>query len=357
MDSTLLARLGLTLPILQSPMAGAGGVDLAAAVCEAGGLGALPAAAISPETLHAQIGAVRQRSGGPLNVNFFVHTPPPADAARDMAWKGRLAAYFTEYGLDPAAPVTPGGPKPFGEAFCEVIEDIRPAVVSFHFGLPAEALLARVKAAGCVVLSSATSVAEARWLAERGADAVIAQGFEAGGHRGIFLSTDLATQLGTMALVPQVADAIDLPVIAAGGIADGRGLAAALALGASAAQIGTAYLFTPEAIISPLYRQALAEAGNHVTAPSNLFTGRPARGLVNRLQRELGPMNPEAPPFPALTPILAPLRAAAEAKGSWEFSLFNAGQAAPLGRQMGATQLTRAIAAEAGAILARLAHS
>ncbi len=271
-----------------------------------------------------------------------------------MRWRRRLGAYFAEYGLDPEAPVAPGGAQPLDEARCAVIEALRPEAVSFHFGLPEASLLLRIKTAGCFVLSSATTVAEARWLAERGADAIIAQGFEAGGHRGMFLSADMTTQVGTLALVPQIVDAVSVPVIAAGGIADGRGLAAVLALGASAAQIGTAYLHTPEAMIGELYRSTLAGAAELTTAPSNLFTGRPARGLVNRLQRELGPMSPDAPVFPTGTPILAPLRATAEAKGSWDFSLFNAGQAVALRTPIGAAELTRKIAADAEALLRRL---
>ncbi|MDP6388738.1 MAG: nitronate monooxygenase family protein, partial [Alphaproteobacteria bacterium] len=228
-----------------------------------------------------------------------------------------------------------------------IVEELHPEVVSFHFGLPAEALLARVKAAGCVVLSSATTVAEARWLEARGCDAIIAQGYEAGGHRGIFLGDDISTQAGTMALVPRIVDAVEAPVIAAGGIGDGRGIAAAMALGAAGAQVGTAYLFTPEALISDLHREALRTASGDETALTNLFTGRPARGLVNRVMREVGPMSLAAPAFPTAGGALAPLKAKAEAAGDSWFSSLWSGQAASLGRETGAGELTRQLAEEA----------
>jgi nitronate monooxygenase len=236
---------------------------------------------------------------------------------------------------------------PFDEAKCEIVEDLKPEVVSFHFGLPARALLDRVKAAGSVVIASATTVAEARWLDEQGCDAIIAQGFEAGGHRGMFLSDDVATQVGSLALVPQVVDAVTVPVIAAGGIGDGRGIAAVFALGAAGALVGTAYLFTPEATISDLHRAALQAPDNNATALTNLFSGRPARGLVNRLMREIGPLSGAAPAFPTAGNALAPLKAQAEAAGRSDFSNLWSGQAAGLGRDLGAGELTRRLATDA----------
>lgn len=235
-----------------------------------------------------------------------------------------------------------------------MVEDLKPPVVSFHFGLPEESLLERVKATGAVVLSSATTASEARWLADKGCDAIIAQGAEAGGHRGMFLGEDIATQAGTFALVPQVVDAVDVPVIATGGIADGRGIAAAFALGASAVQIGTAYLFTPEATISELHRQALANASDDGTALTNLFSGRPARGLMNRVMREVGPISDKAPAFPTAGGALAPLKSEAEKGGSAGFSSLWSGQAAGLCQDMGAGELTRRLAEDARTRLAAL---
>lgn len=354
LDRRIQDLLGLDLPILQAPMAGAQGAEMAIAVSEAGGLGALPCALLSVDQARAELGIIRQRTNRPINLNFFCHTPPAPDDARETRWRQRLAAFYRELGIDPAAPIPASNRAPFDDAFCAVVEEFRPEVVSFHFGLPEPRLVDRVHAAGAKILSSATTAAEARWLAERGCDAIIAQGNEAGGHRGIFLSDDIASQPGTFALVPQVVDAVDVPVIAAGGITDARGVVAAFALGASAVQIGTAYLFTPEAKITPMHRAALASASDEATVLTNLFTGRPARGLVNRVMREVGPISAEAPAFPTAGGALAPLKAKAEAAGSADFSSLWSGQAAALGRSMPAGELTKRLAAEAEARLAAL---
>lgn len=354
-DRTLLDLLGIDLPIIQAPMAGANGSAMAIAASEAGALGSLPCAMIDAATVRAEIGVVRQQTTKPVNLNFFCHTPAEPDAERTAAWQARLAAYYTELGLDPATEAPAVNRAPFDEAMCDIVEDLRPEVVSFHFGLPTPALMTRVKAADCIVLSSATTAEEARWLEKNGCDAIIAQGSEAGGHRGIFLGDDVATQAGTLALVPQVVDAVAVPVIAAGGITDGRGIAAAFALGAAAAQIGTAYLFTPEALISDLHRTALDGARDDGTALTNVFTGRPARGLVNRVMREVGPMSDATPPFPTAGGALAPLKAKAEAAGTSHFSSLWAGQAAALGRKMGAGDLTRHLAEDAARHLKALA--
>ena len=214
-----------------------------------------------------------------------------------------------------------------------------------------------MRAAGCKIIASATSAREAEWLADRGCDAIIAQGYEAGGHRGMFLTGDIASQAGTLALVPQVVDAVKVPVIAAGGIGDARGIAAAFALGASGVQIGTAYLFCPEANVPPLNRKALKSARDDETALTNVFTGRPARGVINRAMRELGPISAEAPAFPLAGGALAPLKAAAEAIGSDDFTALWSGQAARLGREMPAGQLTREFAHEALALFASLGRN
>jgi nitronate monooxygenase len=343
----LLDLTGMEVPIIQAPMAGANGSAVAIAACKAGALGSLPCAMIGPDKVRAEIGVIRQQTDNPLNVNFFCHTPPDPDPTRDAGWKESLAPYYDELGLDTSATAPAVNRAPFDEVMCEIIEEVKPKVVSFHFGLPDPALLDRVKAAGCVVLSSATTVAEARWLEANGCDAIIAQGSEAGGHRGMFLSEDIANQVGTMALVPQVVDAVSVPVIAAGGIADGRGIAAGFALGAAGVQIGTAYLFTPESLVSDMHRQALSEAKDDQTALTNLFSGRPARGLMNRLMREAGPMSDIAAAFPTAGGALAPLKAAAEAQGSTDFTSLWSGQAAALGVATGAEDLTRRLADDA----------
>jgi len=343
--SRLRALLGTRWPILQAPMAGAQGSALAIAVSEAGGLGALPCAMLTPEAMRAELAALQAGTRAPYNVNFFCHTPPPTDEAAEARWRQALAPWYAELGLDASAIPAGAGRQPFSEAAAELLAEFRPRVVSFHFGLPAPELLARVKAWGAVVLSSATTVDEARWLAAHGADAIIAQGLEAGGHRGMFLSDDLATQLGTLALVPQVVAAVDRPVIAAGGIADAAGVRAALALGAAGVQVGTRYLTCPEAGTSALHRAALASPAAATTALTNLFTGRPARGIVNRVMRELGPISPLAPRFPLATAAIAPLRAAAERAGRSDFTPLWAGQNASRCDDQPAAAVTRALAA------------
>ncbi|WP_313201905.1 nitronate monooxygenase [Pseudomonas sp.] len=347
-DRRILDLLGIELPILQAPMAGATGSAMAIAVARAGGLGALPCAMLTGEQVRSEIEAFRMACPGqPLNLNFFCHQPPAPDPERDARWKQALKAYYAEVGADFDAPTPVSNRAPFDEQSCLLVEQLRPEVVSFHFGLPHSALLQRVKATGAKVLSSATTVEEAQWLEANGCDAIIAMGYEAGGHRGMFLSDDLTSQIGTFALVPQIADAVRLPVIAAGGIGDHRGLVAALALGASAVQIGTAYLFCPEAKVSPAHRRALDTAAASDTALTNLFTGRPARGINNRIMRELGPMSELAPRFPLAGGALIPLRAITDAQGNSDFSNLWSGQALRLGRHMPAEQLTRQIADKA----------
>ena len=339
------------MPILLAPMAGAALSEMAIAVAEAGGLGSLPCAMLNADQMRAEIEKIRAKTSRPINANFFCHRSPEVDAQREQAWRERLALYYAELGLDPKA-ITPGAARmPFDAAACDVVVELKPEVISFHFGLPEKALLDRVKATGAKILSSATTVEEARWLEQAGCDAIIAQGLEAGGHRGIFLSQDVSTQMGTMALVPQVVDAVKVPVIAAGGIADARGIGAAFALGASAVQLGTAYLFCPEATIKPVHRQALKQGTNRQTAITNVFSGRAARGIVNRLVREVGPMSELAPEFPLASGAIAPLRAKSEAAGSEDFAQMWSGQFVGAGREIGAAELTKRLEAET---LARL---
>ena len=343
----LQTLLNLPLPILQAPMAGVQAGALAIAVSEAGGLGALPGAMLSPQALRDELAAIRAGTARPFNVNFFCHQQPAPDAAREAAWKEALAPYYAEYGIDPASIPAGPGRAAFDAATAELIAPFRPPVVSFHFGLPPAALLEQVRSWGAKVLASATTVEEARWLEAHGADAIIAQGAEAGGHRGMFLTTDTATQLGTFALLPQVVRAVRVPVIAAGGIADAAGVRAALQLGAAAAQVGTAYLLCPEATTTPLHRRALQSEAAATTAMTNLFTGRPARGIVNRLMRELGPMSAAAPAFPLATGALAPLRAKAESAGRDDFTSMWCGQNASGCKAVPAGDLTRELAAGA----------
>lgn len=341
---TFFEKLGLQFPLIQAPMAGAQGSAMAIAVCQAGGLGSLPCAMLSLEALHAELSAITAATDRPYNVNFFCHPSPPPNPAVDAAWRTRLQPFFDEFGVDSNAIPAGPGRAPFSDEAAEVLEAFKPAVVSFHFGLPAPQLLARVKSWGSQVLASATTVEEARWLQAQGVDAVIAQGLEAGGHRGIFLNDDLSTQMGTFALLPQVLKAVTVPVMAAGGIADAAGVAAAMALGASGVQVGTAYLLCPEASTSVLHRAALASPKAAHTAVTNVFTGRPARGIVNRAIRELGPISPQVPAFPLPAPTMAALRAPAERVGKDDFTPLWAGQNVSGCREVGATEITRALA-------------
>jgi nitronate monooxygenase len=347
-DQRILELFGIELPIVLAPMAGPGTAELAIAVSEAGGLGSLPCAQLNLEQTRDALKLIRSRTSKPFNVNFFCHTNPPPEPEREANWRERLAPYYAELDLDLKAALAAPSRKPFDEEFCALMEDLRPPVVSFHFGLPPKPVLDRVKATGAKVIGSATTVAEGRWLDERGCDAIVAMGAEAGGHRGNFLSMEAARQVGTFALVPMIADAVKVPVIAAGAVADARGIVAAFALGASAVQIGTAYLFCPEAKVPPVHLKALESANDDDTVITNVFTGRPARGIVNRLIRELGPITTMAPAFPLASSATGPLRTKGEAKGSPDFSTLWSGQAARLSKRgLSAGTLTRTLAAEA----------
>jgi nitronate monooxygenase len=336
--------LGMEFPIVQAPMAGVQGSALAVAVSSAGGLGSLPCASLDLGALRRELTTITAQTTKPYNVNFFCHAAREPDAEREREWRRLLAPYYAELGLDVEAVPAGAARAPFDAAFADVLSEFKPPVVSFHFGLPSGDLLARVRAWGAKVLSSATTVEEARWLEARGVDAIIAQGVEAGGHRGMFLSEDAGTQVGTLALVPQMARAVRVPVIAAGGIADPGGIAAAIALGAVGVQIGTAYLLCPEATTRDVHRAALKSDAASVTALTNVFSGRPARGIVNRIMRELGFINPAAPVFPYAGAALAPLRAKAESLGSGDFSSLWAGQNVTGCSEIPAGLLTRRLA-------------
>ncbi len=325
-------------------MAGVQGSALAVAVCNAGGLGSLPCALLPVEVMRRELAAVRAATTRPFNVNFFCHASPTPDAGREAGWRAALARYYDQAGIANRDPPPQPARAPFDEKMADAIAELEPPVVSFHFGLPHESLLARVRRWGAKILSSATTVEEARWLEDHGVDAIIAQGVEAGGHRGMFLSADVSTQVGTMALVPQVVDVVKVPVIAAGGIADARGVAAAMALGAAGVQVGTAYLLSAEATTSAVHRAALQSEAAATTAVTNVFTGRPARSIVNRLVRELGPLSETAPAFPLAAAALGPLRATAESQGSGDFSPLWAGQFAAACRSAPAAAITHELA-------------
>lgn len=344
---SLFAELGLRYPIIQAPMAGVQDCNLALAVSAAGGLGSLPAAMLSSAELRRTLSLLGESGIGPFNINFFCHRQSEPDPQEQRRWRQALAPYYAELGLDAHAVTTTLGRVPFNAEHAALLAEFKPAVVSFHFGLPEPGVLTRVKTTGAKIFASATTVAEARWLADNGADAIIAQGLEAGGHRGHFLDDDLSLQQGTFTLLPQIVAAVDLPVIAAGGIVDGKGIKAALALGASAVQMGTAFLCCHEATTSPLHRAALQGMHGHYTALTNLFSGRPARGIVNRLMREIGPLSALPPDFPHASGALAPLRAAAEKVGDSGFSPLWAGQNVSGCRSLAAAELIAAWVAEA----------
>ena len=344
MSNTLKALFNIEKPIIQAPMAGVQDYRLAAAVSNAGGLGSLPCAMLGAEALREELKALNEATQQPYNLNFFAHTPPEPNEQQEANWRQALAPYYKEFDIDPASITAGPGRMPFNEESAAIVEEFRPAVVSFHFGLPKPELLERVKKAGARVLSTATTVEEALWLEQHGADAIIAQGLEAGGHRGIFLTKDMTTQMGTFALLPQIVAAVKIPVIAAGGIATAEGVRAALDLGAVAAQIGTAFMLCPEATTKPLHREALKSPAARHTAITNLFSGGPARGIVNRVMRELGPVCDQAPAFPLATNAIAPLRAAGEAAGTGDFSPLWSGQNASGCREIPAGVLVEELA-------------
>lgn len=355
-DNRITKLFGIHLPIILAPMAGPVLADMVIAVSQQGGLGSLPCALLDNTQVDVELAKIRAATSDPVNLNFFCHAPATFDPAREAAWRDRLRPYFLAFGLDPDMSIKPSHRAAFDEAGCEMVEKWCPEVVSFHFGLPAPSLLQRVRATGAKIISSATTVREAQWLEAQGCDAIIAQGSEAGGHRGMFMTDEVSGQVGTMALVPQVVDAVSVPVIAAGGIADARGIVAAMALGASAVQIGTAFLRCPEANVSPVHREQLCSAQADETAITNLFTGRPARGIVNRLMREQGPIAEEIPAFPLAGGALAPLRAASEPSGSPDFMTLWAGQALRLARPIPAAELTKTLWAETLNHLSRMSR-
>jgi nitronate monooxygenase len=350
----LIELLEIDHPILQAPMSGESTPALAAAVSNAGGLGGLGCAFLSPDELRAAAEALRAGTNRPFNLNFFAHPPPRDDARLDAETRTRVAPFYAELGL---AAVPERGRAPcetFGEATLAVVLDVRPKVTSFHFGLPPLDMVRALQAAGSVVLCSATTVAEARRLAAAGIDAIVAQGWEAGGHRGTFEVSFEDFGVGTMALVPQIVDAVEVPVIAAGGIADGRGIAAALALGAGGVQMGTAFLSCPEANIDDGYRDELRQARDDDTRLTRAFSGRPARAKTNRYIEAMAEHRVPLPDFPTMYGFSEPLTAASEETGNPDFRFLIYGQAAALNRELPAAELMARLIDEAQGVLKSL---
>jgi nitronate monooxygenase len=325
-------------------MAGVQGSDLTIAVCNAGGLGSLAAAMLRADKLYEELTAISAATDAAYNVNFFCHQPMPAAPQREQRWRELLLPYYEEFGVEQQDIAEGAARQPFSDSAIEVLAEFKPAIVSFHFGLPGKSLLTKLKSLGSKIISTATTVAEAKWLEANGADGVIALGLEAGGHRGMFLSEDITTQVGTFSLLPQVVDAISIPVVAAGGIADANGVNAAMSFGAAAVQVGTAYLLCPECSTSPVHRAALISDSAQHTALTNVFSGRPARSIVNRAVREIGPMSEFAPVFPTAGTALGPLKIHAEARGLGDFSSLWSGQNNSSCREIPAAELTRRLA-------------
>lgn len=354
LDTALMRRLGADLPIIQAPLAGGGDTpELVAAVGMAGGFGFMGAAYLPPERILAFGRAVREKTARPFGVNLFAPAATAGTAVASAAVLRRLAPYYAELGL-PAPDTTPTQVfESFDAQFAAALACGANAM-SFTFGLPPAAALAAVKARGLLLIGTATNVAEAVLLEAAGVDAIVAQGAEAGGHRGTFHGSFEASLVGTIALVPQIVDAVKVPVIASGGIMDGRGLAAARMLGAQAVQMGTAFLSCPESGIAACYRAAIREAHETGTCITRAFSGRPARGLVNRflVEMQAAEAADEVAPFPLQNALTRPLRSAAAARNRPEFLSLWAGQAARLARAEPAAALVARVAREARAALA-----
>lgn len=333
--------LGTEFPLIQAPMAGVQDSALTIAVSEAGGLGSLPCGMLSIDKVVSEIQLIKKATDKPFNLNFFCHELPAYNPKQHSEWQAVLKPYFTELGATCESQPNGASRIPFNHDIADAIEAFRPKIISFHFGLPNKDLLARLQSWGTKIISSATTVKEALWLESKGVDGIIAQGVEAGGHRGMFLSNDLSTQVGTFSLAHQIANKVNIPVIAAGGIADNKGVRAALTLGATAVQIGTAYLLCNETTTSQLHRNALKGTASQHTAITNVFSGRPARGIVNRVMSELAFMHPSAPTFPYASIEITQLRALSEKQGSDAFTPLWSGQNTSGCKEISAAELTR----------------
>lgn len=350
---TALDSLGLALPLIQAPMAGTSTPALAAAVCNAGALGSIAVGATDAAGAAEMIAQTRARTDRPFNVNLFVHESPVPDAARQQRWIGALRPLFAEFGAAPPRALR-AIYKSFvqDDAMLAVLVEARPAVVSFHFGLPPADRIAALKGAGCLLLATATSLAEAEAARAAGIDMLVAQGWEAGGHRGIFDPAGPDARLGTMALTRLLVKESGLPVIAAGGIMDGAGIAAALKLGAVAAQLGTAFVACPESSADEGYRAALASDAAHATIMTDAISGRPARCLPNRFTA-WGEAHShfERPAYPIAYDAGKALNAAAKVQGEWGYGAQWAGQGAPLSRAMPTAELVALLGEELAAAL------
>ena len=331
--------LNTELAIIQAPMAGVQNAKLTVAVCEAGGLGSLPCAMLSAEQLVSELDYISQHTDKPYNLNFFCHQTSGYTLAQQTAWHNVLEPYFDEFAVDASQFTRNASRQPINQQVIDIIAPYKPAVVSFHFGLPSKEIVSQIKAWGGAVLSSATTLDEARWLQANGADAVIAQGIEAGGHRGHFLSMDLSLQSTTVQLVRECVE-LEIPVIAAGGICTAEDVAQYQALGVAAVQVGSAYLLCEEATTSALHREVLKTAKPNSTELTTLFSGRPARGIRNRVMQELGAMPEEAPPFPYASIAMTALRLKAEAKGDSGFSPLWCGERFVVREGVNAQQIT-----------------
>lgn len=347
-NHSFLTRLGIELPIIQAPMAGVATPELAAAVSNAGALGSLGAAAWNVEQTREKIRQTRTLTSRPFNVNVFCHVTAQRNAEQEAAWIAHLTPLFTEIGATPPDALESGYKTFVGDdEMLEMLIDERPAVVSFHFGLPSDGFIAALKGAGITLLATATNLAEAQAIAEAGLDAVIAQGIEAGGHRGMFDPEAPDEQLSTAVLVRLLAQRTQLPVIAAGGIMDGRGIRAALDLGATAAQLGTAFVTCPESAANAAYRKALKSERAHHTRLTTAISGRPARGMLNRLiTHGDAPGSPPAAAYPLAYHAAKQLNAAASKQGNYDFAAQWAGQGAPLARELPAAELVNTLAKE-----------
>jgi nitronate monooxygenase len=352
-DRRLLERLNIVHPIVQAPMAGASTPELVAAVSNAGGLGSLGAAMMPPDAIKAAIRETRRLTARPFAVNLFTYTvPEPAEADRVARMKTRIGGYVRALGGDPAKiPAMP--PLPDMAKQMAVVLEEAPPVFSFTFGMPPRDYVQALQAKGVIVVGTATTVAEAKALADLGADALVAQGSEAGGHRGTFAGAVEDSLIGTMALVPMVTDSVELPVIAAGGIMDGRGVAAAMMLGAAAAALGTAFIVCPEnGIVHPIYRETLLGNAGAATVVTRAYTGRHARYIKNRFTDDLAAAAADIPSYPHQIPLTMPLRAlGGERRDSSVFPML-AGQAYPLCRAMPAGELVQTVVRETADIFA-----
>jgi nitronate monooxygenase len=344
-SDTIKRLLGTKLPIIQAPMAGVQDSALTIAVCQAGGLGSLPCGMLNTDNLVSEIRRIKAATNAPYNLNFMCHDMPAYDEKKHSKWQAQLAPYFNELDTEYDNRAKSPSRLPFNHAVADAIEPFSPEFISFHYGLPDPDLLARIKQWGTTIVSSATTVDEAIWLEERGADGIIAQGIEAGGHRGMFLSDDINTQTRMSVLVAQLANKVNLPIIAAGGIGNNRDVKAALLLGADGVQIGTAYLLCTEAKTSQLHRLAIKSDRSQHTALTTIFSGKPARGIVNRAMKELGNVNPLVPAFPYASIEMTQLRSHAEKRNSDDFSPLWSGENTSGCKEISASELTTQLAA------------